>query len=101
MPKDKNFKHAVRARMEKTGERFAAARVQLQAQRSRLQETESGAREKAVDALRRQVEHLRDATDQARAAGMSLSEISRVLRLDPDLLRRWLVAESLEEGGTP
>ena len=100
MPKDKNFKRVVRARMEKTGERVAAARAQLQAQRSRMQETEAAAREKAIDALRRQVEHLRDATDQARAAGMSLSEISRVVRLDPDLVRRWLLAESLEEGGT-
>jgi catechol 2,3-dioxygenase-like lactoylglutathione lyase family enzyme len=99
MPKDKNFKRLVRGRMEKTGERFAAARAQLQAQRARLPESESVAREKAVEALRRQVEHLRDAADQARAAGLSLGEISRVVRLDRELLRRWLLAESLEEGG--
>lgn len=41
-----------------------------------------------VQALRRQVEHLRDAADQARAAGMSLPEISTVLRVDVAFLRR-------------
>jgi hypothetical protein len=97
MPRDKNFKRLVRDRMDKTGERFAAARAQLQAQRGRGVEPEASARAKAVEALRRQIEHLRDATDQARAAGMSLGEISRVVRLDPELLRRWLLAESLED----
>ena len=100
MSKDKNFTRLVRERMDKTGERFATARAQLQVQRRRAQDTEAAAREKAVEALRRQIEHLRDAADQARAAGMSLAEISRVVHVDPEFLRRWLLAESLEEGGT-
>lgn len=97
MPTDKNFKRLVRERMDKTGERFAAARAQLQVQRSRFLETESATRDKAVVALRRQVEHLRDAADSARAAGLSLGEIAGVIRVDPDLVRKWLLADSIED----
>jgi len=100
MPKDKNFKRVVRERMSKTGERFAAARAQLEAQRERAsarRELEGSPRERAVRALERQVEHLRDAADQARAAGLSVAEIGRVVRVDPELLRSWLLAESLDD----
>ena len=97
MPKDKNFKRAVRDRMEKTGERFAAARAQLEAQRARRSRPDDrSARDRAVDALHRQVEHLRDAVDQAFASDMSLVEIARVVQLDPDLLRRWLISDSMD-----
>jgi hypothetical protein len=101
MPREKNFKRLVRDRMEKTGERFAAARAQLVAQRERFSTTADGvadSRDRAIRALRRQVEHLRDAADNARAAGLSLAEISRVLRVDADFLRGWLLAESHEDG---
>ena len=94
MPKDKSFKRIVLDRMDKTGERLSAARAQLQAQRAHG----AAARERAVQALTRQVEHLRDAADQARAAGLSIAEIGRVLRVEPDFLRSWLLAESLDEG---
>lgn len=101
MPKDKNLKRLVRDRMDKTGERFSAARAQLQLQRERGipgHRQAVNARDQAVHALARQVEHLRDAADAARAAGLSLAEIGRVLRIEPDFLRTWLLAESLEDG---
>ena len=100
MPKDNNILRVVRDGMNKTSERFAAARAQLEAQRDRIaakRELEGSARERAVKALERQVEHLRDAADQARAAGMSIAEIGSIVRVDPDLLRRWLLADSLDD----
>jgi len=99
-PKDNNILRVVRDGMNKTSERFAAARAQLEAQRDRIaakRELEGSARERAVKALERQVEHLRDAADQARAAGMSIAEIGSIVRVDPDLLRRWLLADSLDD----
>ena len=37
---------------------------------------------------------------RAQALGLSLAEISRVLRVDADVVRGWLLAESLDDGET-
>lgn len=99
MTKDKDFKRLVRARMEKTGQSYAAAKASLLVQRERIRDRAAamlpGAdpRRQAEVQLSRMREHLRDAVDSALSAGLDWHEIGRRLGLDPELAQMWIQQE--------
>lgn len=99
MTKDKDFKRLVRARMEKTGQSYAAAKASLLVQRARIRERAaallpvSDPRRQAEMQLARMREHLHDAVDSALAAGLGWREIGGTLGLDPELARMWIQQE--------